>query len=157
MRSSSDSPGRAHYAAIAERIEQTHEQIHKLLARASDSSPGLAETRLLLDGLPALLHKHFDDEEREDGLFEALRALQPSVGSDLKSLQEEHRQILRTVEELERQVEELDRLEEAAERGRQVKRIQQDTISLLRIIRRHERVETNITVTILYREDGGSG
>lgn len=157
MGSSSDQPPRrAHYASIAERIEQAHGQIHELLARASDSSPALAETRLLLDGLPALLHKHFDDEEREDGLFEALRALQPSVGSDLKSLQQEHRQILQAVEELERRVEGLDRLE-GAEHDRQVGLVQRDTISLLRMIRRHERVETNITVAILYREDGGSG
>lgn len=144
------------HVSIARRIAQAHAQIRDLLEQADPSSE-LAGVRGLLEQLPELLREHFDDEEREGGLFDALRARQPSVDSQLKSLRQEHRSILGRVETLESYLERLDRIDDPAERHGQMERIQREAEDLIGQVRRHERAESRLTGDVLYVDEGGSG
>ena len=148
---------RAAQMAVARRVAQAHAQIHELLDHLAGDDAALGRTRQMLEDLPVMLEKHFEDEEQNGGLFDTLRALRPGVDRELETLVHEHRSILAALENLEGYLDRLDRSEDAAERQRQVARLRGETDLVARRIRQHERAESRLTADILYAEEGGSG
>jgi hemerythrin len=142
---------------ILVRIERDHRRIVnfylKELAAAQESS----QIRELLDPLPEMLSKHFADEEGPDGLYDGLRAIRPSLDSELKSLRREHRRVLKKVEALRQQVREIDQAEAAEERRERLAEIREEMSTFMEMVRRHERTETRLVSDTYYREEGGSG
>ena len=84
--------------SILVRIERADRQIvHSILKELAEAQEP-SRIRELLDPLPELLSKHFADEEGPDGLYDGLRAIRPSLDSELNSLRGEHRRVLEAVE-----------------------------------------------------------
>jgi len=148
---------RAAHTSIARRVAQAHAQIHELLDHLAAESAELGRTRQVLEDLPLILEKHFEDEEQSGGLFDTLRSLQPGVDRQLRSLVDDHREILRGVERLEEYLDRLDHAEGAAERQEQTALLRRETELVVRRIRGHERSESRLTADILYLDEGGSG
>ena len=88
---------------ILARIERDHRRIVNFYLRELAAAQEPSRIRELLDPLPEMLSKHFADEEEPDGLYDGLRAIRPSLDSELKSLRGEHRRVLKAVEALRRQ------------------------------------------------------
>jgi hypothetical protein len=154
----SDSTGaRAAQTSIAQRVARAHAEIHELLDRLDGGAFELGRTRQMLEDLPVMLEEHFDDEERNGGLFDTLRSLRPAVDPALKSLVRDHRSILRALETLEGYLERLDRTEDAGEQQQQLALLRGETDLVARQIREHERAESRLTADILYSDEGGSG
>lgn len=157
MASTPTDASREEHLSVAQRIAHAHGQIRDILDSAAGASPELEGFRGLIERLPAMLQVHFDDEERERGLFDTLRTLRPSVDPQLERLLQEHRAILQAVEILEGYLERLEATTDASERSAQVSLIQRETDALIRQLRDHERVESRLTADIIYRDEGGSG
>ena len=85
------------------RIERAHRQIVNSVLTELAAAQEPSRIRELLDPLPEMLSKHFADEEGPEGLYDGLRAIRPSLDSELKSLRGEHRRVLKAVEALQRQ------------------------------------------------------
>ncbi len=83
---------------ILARIERAHRQIVNSILKQLAAAEEPSRIRELLDPLPELLSKHFADEEGPDGLYDGLRAIRPSLDSELKSLRGDHRRVLEAVE-----------------------------------------------------------
>jgi hypothetical protein len=139
------------------RIEETHRHIVNFYLKELAAAQDLGRIRELVDPLPELLSKHFADEEGPDGLFDSLRARRPALDSGLKSLQREHRKVLKAVEALRQQVQEADLLEREDDRRERLSDIRKETSAFMRIVRRHERTETRLVSDTYYTEEGGSG
>ena len=83
---------------ILARIERAHRQIVNSVLKELAAAEEPSRIRELLDPLPELLSKHFADQEGPDGLYDGLRAIRPSLDSELKSLRGDHRRVLEAVE-----------------------------------------------------------
>ncbi len=139
------------------RIERAHRQIVNSVLTELAAAQEPSRIRELLDPLPEMLSKHFADEEGPDGLYDGLRAIRPSLDSELKSLRGEHRRVLEAVEALRRQLRELDQLERAEDQEERLGRIREDMSAFMEMVRRHERTETRLVADTYYLEEGGSG
>jgi hypothetical protein len=139
------------------RIERAHRQIVNSVLAELAAAQEPSRIRELLDPLPEMLSKHFADEEGPDGLYDGLRAIRPSLDSELKSLRGEHRRVLEAVEALRRQLRELDQLERAEDQEQHLGRIQEDMSAFMELVRSHERTETRLVADTYYLEEGGSG
>jgi Skp family chaperone for outer membrane proteins len=104
-----------------------------------------------------MLSKHFADEEGPDGLYDGLRAIRPSLDSEIKSLRGEHRKVLEAVEALRQQLQELDQQERTEDRQERLDRIREEMSAFMELVRSHERTETRLVADTYYLEEGGSG
>jgi len=138
-------------------IERAHRQIVNSCLTELAAAPEPSRIRELLDPLPEMLSKHFADEERPEGLYDGLRAIRPSLDSELKSLRGEHRRVLEAVRALRRQLREIDQLERAEDQEERLGRIREDMSALMEMVRRHERTGTGLVADTYYLEEGGSG
>ncbi len=139
------------------RIERAHRQIVNSYLTELAAAQEPSRIRELLDPLPEMLSKHFADEEGPEGLYDGLRAIRPSLDSELKSLRGEHRRVLEAVEALRRQLRELDQLERAEDQEERLGRIREDMSAFMEMVRSHERTETRLVADTYYLEEGGSG
>lgn len=139
------------------RIERAHRQIVNTYLTELAAAQEPSRIRELLDPLPEMLSKHFADEEGPEGLYDGLRAIRPSLDSELKSLRGEHRRVLEAVEALRRQLREIDQLERAEDQEERLGRIREDLSAFMELVRRHERTETRLVADTYYLEEGGSG
>ena len=139
------------------RIERDHRQIVHFYLKELAAAQEPSRIRELLDPLPELLSKHFADEEGPDGLYDGLRAIQPCLDSELKSLRGEHRRVLKAVKALRRQVQEIDQLERAEDQKERLGRIGDELSAFMELVRCHERTETRLVADTYYLEEGGSG
>jgi len=144
-------------APILARIEETHRRIVNFYLKELAAAQDLGRIRELVEPLPEMLSNHFADEEGPDGLFDSLRARRPTLDSGLKSLQREHRKVLKAVEELRQKVQEADLLEREDDRRERLTDIRKQASAFMRIVRRHERTETRLVSDTYYTEEGGSG
>lgn len=148
---------RAAHTSIARRVAQAHAQIHELLDHLASEGAELGRTRRVLEELPGMLEKHFEDEEQDGGLFDTLRSLQPGADRQLRSLVSDHREILRAVETLEGYLDRLDHAHDTAEREEQTALVRRETDWVVQRIRGHERTESRLAADIIYLDEGGSG
>jgi len=142
---------------ILARIERDHRQIVNFYLQELAAAQEPSRIRELLDPLPELLSKHFADEEGPDGLYDGLRAIRPSLDSELKSLRGEHRRVLEAVEALRQQLREIDQLERTEDRQERLGRIREEMSAFMALVRSHERTETRLVADTYYLEEGGSG
>jgi len=142
---------------ILARIERAHREIVNTYLTELAAAQEPSRIRELLDPLPEMLSKHFADEEGPDGLYDGLRAIRPSLDSELKSLRGDHRRVLEAVEALRRQLREIDPLERAENQEERLCRIREDLSAFMEMVRRHERTETRLVADTYYLEEGGSG
>jgi hypothetical protein len=139
------------------RIEHSHRRILSFFLKELAVAEELDRIRALVDALPELLSEHFAEEEGPDGLFDGLRVIRPAIDSQLKFLRQEHREILKIVEELRQQVRGTDQVMPADREEQHLARIREGSTAFLRMVRRHERIETRLVADTYYAEDGGSG
>jgi hemerythrin len=139
------------------RIEHSQRRILSFFLKELASAEDLERIRTLVDALPELLSEHFSDEEGPEGLFDCLQVIRPAIDSQLKFLRQEHRTMLKTVEELRQQVRGTDQAMAAGQEEQRLIRIRESTTAFLRMVRCHERVETRLVADTYYAEDGGSG
>jgi hypothetical protein len=104
-----------------------------------------------------MLSKHFADEEGPDGLYDGLRAIQPSLDQELKSLRGEHRRVLKTVKALRERLREIAYPEGAEQPRERLAAIREEMSAFMEMVRRHERAETRLVADTYYLEEGGSG
>ena len=140
-----------------ERVEREHRQIVNFYLKELAAAQEPSRLRELLDPLPEMLGKHFADEEGPDGLYDGLRAIQPTLDSELKSLRGEHREVLKAVKALRQQVREIDQLERAEEQRERLGQIREEMSAFMEMVRRDERTETRLVADTYYLEEGGSG
>ena len=155
-RNSQDQPTDSDEPLLA-RIERAHRQIVNSVLAELAAAQEPSRIRELLDPLPEMLSKHFADEEGPDGLYDGLRAIRPSLDSELKSLRGEHRRVLEAVEALRRQLREIDQLERAEDQKERLGRIKDEMSAFMELVRCHERTETRLVADTYYLEEGGSG
>jgi hemerythrin len=142
---------------ILARIERDHRQIVNFYLKELAAAQEPSRIRELLDPLPEMLSKHFADEEGPDGLYDGLRAIRPSLDSEIKSLRGEHRKVLEAVEALRQQLQELDQQERTEDRQERLDRIREEMSAFMELVRSHERTETRLVADTYYLEEGGSG
>jgi len=141
---------------IVSHIEETHRRIREDL-EVLDGSNDLAQIRTVVDDLPALLREHFQDEEKPGGLFDELVSLRPVVDSQLKSLRQEHREIMQVLRDLQRETHEMDERQELRDQEQRVDHIRRSAVAFLKLIRAHELIESRLVADTYYSEDGGRG
>ena len=142
--------------SIVSHIEGTHQRIRSDL-EVLEKSDELGQIHAVVGDLPDLLKEHFQDEEKPGGLFEALEALRPVLSSQLEVLRQEHRKIMQTLKGLQRQLREADELTEDEDPEERHDRIRVSAAVFVRLIHRHERIESRLVASTYYIEDGGSG
>jgi hemerythrin len=142
---------------ILVRIERAHRQIVHSYLKELAAAQEPSRIRELLDPLPEMLSKHFADEEGPEGLYDGLRAIRPSLDSELDSLRSEHRTVLEAVEALRRQLREIDQLERAEDQQERLGRVREELYAFMELVRGHERTETRLVADTYYLEEGGSG
>ena len=141
---------------MVSRIVDTHQRIRSDL-EVLEKSDDLDEVGVAVGDLPALLKEHFQDEERPGGLYDEIESLRPVLSPNLRSLRQEHREITRALEGLQRQLREVP---EAARGGglQQLRdHIRVSKATFLELLHQHERVESRLVADTYYTEDGGSG
>jgi hypothetical protein len=142
--------------SIVSRIEDSHKRIRSDLA-VLEKSDDLGQIRAVVDDLPDLLKEHFLDEEKPRGLFEELQSLRPVLKPQLEILRQEHREIMHTLRGLQGQLREVDGVTEADELRERHDHIRVRAAVFLRLIHKHERIESHLVADTYYMEDGGSG
>jgi hemerythrin len=140
-----------------ERVEREHREIVHFYLKELAAAQEPSRLRELLEPLPEMLSKHFADEEGPDGLYDGLRAIRPTLDSELKSLRGEHREVLKAVKALRQQVWEIDQLERAEEQQERLDQIREEMSAFMEMVRRHEQTETRLVADTYYLEEGGSG
>jgi len=140
---------------IVLRVEDTHQQIRSDL-QVLEKSDDLGQIGTVVAELPGLLKEHFRDEEKPGGLFDEIESLRPALASQLVRQREEHREIMRALEELQRQLGSLDELG-PGERQQLHDDIRVSKATFLQLIHLHERAESRMVADTYYTEDGGSG
>ena len=141
---------------IVSRVEGTHARIRGDL-EALQHAADVQVIRAVVEDLPGLLREHFDDEEKPDGLFDELRGLRPVVESQIKFLQQEHREIMQALEDLQRQFQEADQVTTDGELEHRHDHIRVSADAFLNLVRHHERIESGLVAETFYTDDGGSG
>ncbi len=130
------------------RLEEAHNKIVRCVADL-ESAPSRETTLACVDRLLEILPEHFTvDEEGPDGIFEEIRAIQPSLDTPLKSLQQEHQEIIKTLEALQERLREADRDFEP---------LREQRAACVRKIHDHERRESRLVMDTYFLDDGGSG
>jgi DNA repair ATPase RecN len=142
---------------ILVRIERDHRRIINFYLKELAAAQEPSRLRELLESLPEMLSKHFADEEGPDGPYDGLRAIRPSLDSELKSLRSEHRRVLEAVEALRRRLREMEQLEPGGDQQERLGRIREEISAFMALVRSHERTETRLVADTYYREEGGSG
>ncbi|MGM0576229.1 MAG: hemerythrin domain-containing protein [Myxococcota bacterium] len=87
---------------VADQLEATlreHEELMAVVARLEAAATPEGARRLAADLLRAL-PCHFIEEDKEDGLFDWLAALDPNCRGRLQALASEHAEILRQLDDL---------------------------------------------------------
>ena len=153
---SRDQPGGPDDPILA-RIERDHRHIVNFYLSELAAAQEPSRIRELLDPLPEMLSKHFADEEGPEGLYDGLRAIRPSLDSELKSLRGEHRSVLKAAEELRQEMREIEQLGRAENQAERLARTREDLFGFMEMVRRHERAETRLVADTYYLEEGGSG
>lgn len=130
----------------APRIAEQHHELRQALA-VIDATEDLARLVPLLRALHGALAAHFADEEREDGLAQAVGPTAPHHLRRLDALFAEHAQLLASVDDL-------------IQRGDAVvndvvKQIVADTRDLTRRLARHEAAETALLTDAVFADIGG--
>lgn len=141
---------------LVSRIEGTHARIRGDL-QALEQAADVEVIRIVVDDLPGLFREHFADEERPEGLFDELRSLRPVIDSQLKFLQQEHREIMQALEDLKRQFAEADQVTSEGELAQRHDHIRVSAHAFLNLVRHHERIESSLVAETYYTDDGGSG
>jgi hypothetical protein len=130
------------------RLETSHGTILRCLGQleAAGAADGIIAS---LDELLRILPEHFAvDEEGPDGVFDEMRAIRPGLESRLKSLEQDHRDIVEALEAL-RAV--------ARDSGDDFARISRQRAACIERIRAHERRESHLVMDAYFRDEGGSG
>jgi hemerythrin-like domain-containing protein len=138
------------------RIEDSHRRIRgdlEVLEKRDD----LGQIGSAVDDLPELFKEHFRDEEKPGGLFEEIASLRPALSPQLEILRDEHREILRALQGLQGQLREVDEMTRRGDLQGLHDDIRLSKAAFLKLIHRHERVESSLVADIYYMEDGGSG
>lgn len=128
------------------RIEDEHRRLNELLRSLTH---GHDPNRLLslVDELKALLVEHFDHEEEPEGLHQIVGEGAAHRLPNLQRLFEEHRQILATVEALERRLGELV--------DGPWREVREAIASIAETLRRHESAEEDLFSEAFYLDIGG--
>jgi hypothetical protein len=142
--------------ATFSRIEAAHQRIRNDLA-VLGKSDDLGEIRAVVDNLSDLLKEHFQDEVKRGGLFEELESLRPGLSPQLKSLSEEHREIMQALDGLQQELRGVDPLTEVDELEERHDHIRVAVAVFLQLIHQHERIESRLVADTYYIEDGGFG
>jgi hemerythrin len=129
------------------RVEHAHATILGLL-NDLDEAREAARISELLEALARLLPAHFSAEEGANGLFDELQAARPANQSRLKSLACEHREILQSLDEVQRL---------SREPGERLDRIQEDKNAFVQQVRSHEQAETCLFMDTYLLDEGGPG
>jgi hemerythrin-like domain-containing protein len=140
---------------LVSQIQNTHRRIRSDL-EVLEKSDDLDQIGAAVSDLPGLLKGHFQDEEKQGGLFEELESLRPGVRSQLKQLRLEHRKITHALEGLERRLREA-KTNPDGELQRLRDEIRVGKATFLQLLHQHERVESGLVAEVYYTEDGGSG
>ena len=138
------------------RIEDSHRRIRNDL-RVLEKRDDLGQIGEAVDDLPGLLKEHFREEEKPGGLFEEIQSLRPRLRSRLDRLRQEHREIMRALQGLQRRLREVDEMTRRGELQRLHDDIRLSKAAFLKLIHQHERVESGLVADTYYMEDGGSG
>lgn len=127
-------------------LAEQHHELRQVLALI-DGAATLEELVPLLRALRADLAAHFADEEREDGLAQAVRPTAPQHLRRLEALLNEHPRLLAGLDDV---IERGDRLLNGP-----VKQTLGDARSLTRRLAQHEAAETALLTDAVYADIGG--
>jgi hypothetical protein len=130
----------------ARQIAEQHHELRQALA-VIDATDDLIRLVSLLRTLRSDLAAHFADEEREDGLAQAVAPTAPHHLRRLDALFAEHAQLLASLDDL------IQRGEAAASGGG--KQIVADARDLSRRLARHEAAETALLTDAVFADIGG--
>lgn len=137
-------PAKGRGGALA--IAEQHHELRQALALI-EAAADLTRLVPLLRNLRHDLAAHFADEEREDGLAQAVGPTAPHHLRRLEALLAEHAQMLTSLDDLIQRG-------EAVLNG-SVKQIVADTRALTRRLARHEAAETALLTDAVYADIGG--
>ena len=138
--------GPAKGSSGAPHIAEQHHELRQALALI-DETGDLTRLVPLLRDLRTNLAAHFADEEREDGLAQAVGPTAPHHLRRLEALLAEHAQLLASLDDL------IDRGDSVLNGS--VKQIVSDARALTRRLARHEAAETALLTDAVYADIGG--
>ncbi len=129
-------------------VDDDHKELIPMITELEQSrDPG--DIRKQVEALRPWLERHFEEEERPNGMFESIESVDPRHSQDLKGLIHEHRAMIE-------QVEQLAELAKAAESGQPLHQQLIDSVrEFVHLVREHEIVENQLLVEAFYHEEGG--
>ena len=120
-----------------------HKELTGLLGRLREARPR-EELGTLLASLRAVLSRHFQREEGENGLFEIIHARAPRHRQAIEDLRSEHRDFVTDLEELVRR----------AEQGPQPEQMADHVADFVDRLHQHERNESHLWIDTLSTDLG---